>query len=177
MARLRGGPAKADASTDKRAKLEARIAELESALAERDRRAKAPGLTKAAGRSAEFTENKQQANDRHLEAELRRHKAALQEEPDAAKLRLKVVDQQTELVAMRRALKQMGKERDQALKQLARYQGRRGRALQDAEQLLTAKRFRVVVMALHSDRAEKVTAAELAEAERTFIATKAAWWR
>src|SRR5215469_7240990 len=47
-----------------------------------------------------------------LKNDIRKLKAMLQEEPAAAKLRKKVVDQQVELAAMRRTMKEIAKERD-----------------------------------------------------------------
>jgi len=55
---------------------------------------------------------KLQAEIRKLQSDLRKLKAMLEEQPDLTKLRQKIVDQQVEMVAMRRAMKEIAKERD-----------------------------------------------------------------
>jgi hypothetical protein len=89
----------------------------------------------------------------------------LQEEPDAAKLRKKVVDQQTEMAGLRRAFKRTAKERD-------KYQKRKRLKYQEAERLLIPRNHSVLIKALHSDRMKQCTAAELATAERLAIALR-----
>jgi len=90
---------------------------------------------------------------------------ALQEEPDAAKLRKKVVDQQVEMANLRRVLKKTAKERDQ-------YKARVKPNYREAQRLLTRATFNVIIKAMHYDRRQQLKPAELAEAERLFIALK-----
>jgi hypothetical protein len=104
-----------------------------------------------------------------LKSDIIKLKTMLQEEPDAAKLRKKVVDQQVEMASMRATMKQAAKERDQYQARVARMQPRK---YGEARGLLKRQNYGVIVKVLHSDRAKHVTAAELAEAERLFIALK-----
>jgi hypothetical protein len=90
---------------------------------------------------------------------------ALQEEPDAAKLRKKVIDQQVEMASLRQELRRVVKERD-------KYRLQTEKRFREARHHATRKTYGVIVNALHSDRAKHVTADELAEAERLFIALR-----
>jgi hypothetical protein len=92
-------------------------------------------------------------------------KAALAEEPDAAKLRKKIIDQQVEMAFMRKAMKEIAKERD-------KYRVQTEKRFREAKRHANPENYRIIVKALHSDRAKHATAAELAEAERLFIAMR-----
>src|SRR5262249_58397710 len=100
-----------------------------------------------------------------LQSDILKLKAMLQEEPDAAKLRKKVVDLQVEMASMRRVMKKIAKERDQ-------YLARTKRKYREAKRLLTRENYSVIIKALHPDRAKHVTAAELATAERVATALR-----
>src|SRR5437660_1109276 len=64
-------------------------------------------------RPVEFTEvGRLRAEIAKLKFDVAKLKAALEEEPDAAKLRKKVVDQRTEMAALRQELRRVAKERD-----------------------------------------------------------------
>jgi hypothetical protein len=93
-----------------------------------------------------------------LKSDVFKLKAMLQEEPDVAKLRKKVVDQQTEMALLRRINKEIAKERD-ALQRRVTPEYRK------AKRFLTAPNYRVIIKALHSDRRHQVSSAELAEAD------------
>jgi hypothetical protein len=112
------------------------------------------------GRPVEFTEvGRLRAEIGRLKSDIHKLKAALQEEPDAAKLRKKVIDQQAEMASMRQVMKKIAKERDQ-------YKVRVKPNYREARRLLTRQNYGVIIKALHPDRARHVTAAELAEAGR-----------
>ena len=100
-----------------------------------------------------------------LKSDIIKLKAMLQEEPDAAKLRKKVVDQQVEMASMRRVMKGIAKERDA----LRRFKRPKVRA---AQALLTRQNHNVIIKALHVDRDKFVTAEEIAEARRVAIALR-----
>jgi chromosome segregation and condensation protein ScpB len=93
----------------------------------------------------------------------------LQEEPDAAKLRKKVIDQQVQVASMRRVMKEIAKERDQYQIQVKAY---RQPKHQEAWRLLTRKTYGDIIKALHPDRTKHVTAAELATAGRLITALR-----
>ena len=100
-----------------------------------------------------------------MKSDIRKLKMMLEEEPDLAKLRKKIVDQQVEMAAMRRAMKEIAKERDANSRRVnPRYQ--------EARQLLIAANYRIIIKALHSDRSQQVSSAELAEAERLAVALR-----
>jgi hypothetical protein len=152
----------------------ARIRELEAELArERARRSETIGrarpsgrITRTASRRQEFGEiGKLRAENGKLKSDIIKLKAALAEEPDAAKLRKKVIDQQVEMAAMRRELRMVVKERDG----YKRYALPNYRA---ARRLLTRATFNAIIPALHWDRRKQLAPNELAEAERQFIALK-----
>src|SRR5262249_10509529 len=94
-----------------------------------------------------------------LKSDIIKLKMMLQEEPDAAKLRKKVVEQQVEKASLLRELKRVAKERDQ-------YLTRTRLKYREARHLLTRQSYNVIIKALHPDRAQHVTAAEKAAAER-----------
>jgi hypothetical protein len=100
-----------------------------------------------------------------LKSEILKLKAMLKEEPDVAKLRKKVVDQQVEMAAMRREMKAITKERDRD----RTWHTPEG---EKARRLLTGPNYHVLVKALHSDRRQQVSSAELAEAERVAVALR-----
>jgi hypothetical protein len=89
-------------------------------------------------------------------------KAMLQEEPDALRLRKKLVELEADMATMRRAMKKIARERDVN-------QDRVKPEYREARQLLTAPNYRVLIKALHSDRSQHVSSAELAEAERLAV--------
>src|SRR5262249_1176243 len=117
-------------------------------------------LTRGRRRPVEFGEVSR------LKSDILKLKAMLQEEPDAAKLRKKVVDQQVEMASLRRAMKEIAKERDKYQVRVKAYQRPKH---QEARRLLTRGNYRVIIKALHPDRSKHVTAAELAAAERVVI--------
>src|SRR5262249_8215353 len=100
------------------AALHARIRELEAELASERKRRGEGQLTRSrrdtGGLGADFSDEvgRLRAEIGTLKFDIAKLKAALAEEPDAAKLRQKVVDQQTELRNVRAAHKQTAKERD-----------------------------------------------------------------
>jgi len=114
----------------------------------------------------EFSEvGKLRAEIGKLKSDIRKLKAMLQEQPDAANLRKKIVDQQVEMAAMRRIMKEIAKERDAN-------QRRVQPEYQEARRLLTGPNYRVIIKALHPDRGRHVSSAELAEAERLAVALR-----
>jgi hypothetical protein len=154
-----------DHRDDEIARLKARIAELEKrgAGAQLTRSRHDDGQTSA----AVFGEvGKLRGENAKLKSDIIKLKMMLQEEPDAAKLRKKVVDQQVEMASMRAAMKRAAKERDEYKARVARMQPKK---YGEARGLLKQQNYAVIVKALHSDRAKYATAAELAEAERLFI--------
>src|SRR5215472_2743128 len=143
--------------------LEAEIAALKQSIAELERRG-AGQLTRS--RREEFGEvGKLRGENAKLKSDIIKLKAMLQEEPDAAKLRKKVVDQQVEMASMRRVMKGIAKERDA----LRRFKRPKVRA---AQALLTRQNHNVIIKALHVDRDKFVTAEEIAEARRVAIALR-----
>jgi hypothetical protein len=97
-----------------------------------------------------------------LKSDIAKLKLMLAEQPDAAKLRKKLVEQQVEMASLRHILKEVAKERD-------RYQKRVLPKFREATGLLTSQNYRAIVKALHSDRVQHVTPGELKAAERVFI--------
>jgi hypothetical protein len=169
MARLLAGkpsvtkPAKADAAKDREiARLTARIAELE-------RRGAGPQLTRSHRREAGevFGEvGKLRAENTKLKSENFKQKAMLQEDPDAAKLRKKVVDQQVEMASLRQAMKRIAKERDKLQVRVG------SRKFREAQRLATRQNHNILINALHFDRRKQLTPDELAEAERLAVALR-----
>jgi len=163
------------------AKLKARIAELERQLTQAHKRIaelerpRNGQLTRsrraqAGERPVEFSEvGRLRAEIGRLKSDIIKLKAALQEDPDAAKLRKKVADQQVELASMRRVMKEIAKERD---KYQVRVKAYRQPKHQEARRLLTRKNHNVLLNALHSDRSKHVTVADLATAERLVVALR-----
>jgi hypothetical protein len=100
-----------------------------------------------------------------LKSDILKLKAQLQEEPDVAKLRKKVIDQQAQMASLRRAMKGIAKERDD-------YQYRAGKPFKEARAYLTGSNYRVLIKALHSDRSRQVSSEELKEAERLAVALR-----
>jgi hypothetical protein len=124
------------------------------------------GITRTRDRHQAFgTDGKLQAQIAALKSDIFKLKAMLQEEPDAAKLRKKVVEQNAEIASMRRAMKEIAKERD-------RYRLHVRPDMRQATRLLTRANFNIIIKALHSDRRQQVKPNELAEAERLFITLK-----
>jgi hypothetical protein len=111
-----------------------------------------------------FTEvGKLRAENRNLKSDVAKLKMMLQEEPDAAKLRKKVIDQQVEMASLRRTMKEIAKERDEYKRHIA---SRAPRKYAEVRQSLTRQNYNVLIKALHPDRAKHASAAELAEAGR-----------
>ena len=104
-----------------------------------------------------------------LKFDISKLKEMLAEEPDAAKLRKKVIDQQIEMAGLRRNIKLLVKERDGYQ---ARIRGMQPKKYGEARRLLTRKNHGLIIKALHSDRSKHVTADELAEAERLAVALR-----
>jgi hypothetical protein len=147
---------------------EREIAALKARIAELERRGAGPQLTRSHRREAEvdFSENgKLRGENSRLKSDNFKLKAMLQLEPDAAKLRKKVVDQQVEMANLGRVLKQTAKERDH-------YQAHTQFKYRDAKRHLTRKNHGIIIKALHSDRMKQCTAAELAAAERVATALR-----
>jgi hypothetical protein len=153
-----------DAKDQKIAELKARIRELEG-----ERRGQGEGqLTRS--RRGEFGEvGKLWAENAKLKSDIFKLKAMLQEEPDAAKLRKKIVDQQVEMASMRRAMKEIAKECDQYKVRVKAYQQTK---YKEARRALTRQNGNLIAKVLHSDRQQMVTPAERAEAERAFLQAK-----
>jgi hypothetical protein len=183
--RLRAAqPAKADAKPgDEVAKLKAEIRRLKTDAARRapsaqarpagaDADARMRQLKTAHSRReeiGEFTEiGRLRGEIGRLKSDNRKLKEMLQEEPDAAKLRKKVADQQVEMAAMRREMKEIAKERDQYEKRARRLTPK----YQEAAKLLTVKNHNIIVKALHYDRSQQCTADELKNAERVAVALR-----
>jgi hypothetical protein len=157
-------PAQPGGRNSETAALKARSAE--------QRRGASP-LTRSYRREAgelDFSEvGKLQAEIGKLKSDIFKLKAMLQEEPDAAKLRKKVIDQQVENANLRRVLKQTAKERDK----LQAYQvGTRPKKYREAKHLLTRQNHGILAKALHSDRMKQCTADELKEAARLAVALR-----
>src|SRR5262245_65396977 len=173
MRRRRAGieaaPAPAAAKDQEIARLRARVRELEAQARKSTSNSERRGQV-AHGRRQEFTEvGRLKAEIASLKSDIIKLKAALQEEPDAAKLRKKVVDLRVEMASMRRVMKKIAKERDEYQSRVKAY---RQPKHQEARRLLTKKNYSVIIKALHSDRTKQVDAAEKAEAERMVIALR-----
>jgi hypothetical protein len=153
--------------------LESEIARLKARVAELERGSEVVSLSTAArdSRRMEFDNLSEEATLRRnvaiLKSDVLRLKEALQEEPDLAKLRQKVVDQRLEIAQLKRDIKRLAKERDKL-----QIRATRRRREAEAEKMLTAASFRLLVKVVHSDRAAHSTAAELAAAERIVIAMR-----
>jgi hypothetical protein len=104
-----------------------------------------------------------------LKSDIAKLKAMLQEEPDAARLRKKVIDQQIEMASLRAAMKRIAKERDEHQARVNRYQKPKYR---EARHLLTRKNHDLLIKALHSDRMKQCTADELKEAAQLVVALR-----
>ena len=156
-------------NADAVAKLEARIRELEAELARRPPLAKkAQAAIKPAEptRSGRFSEEgRLRAEIVALKSDITKLKMMLQEEPDAAKLRKKVIDQQTQMRGLRAVLKRTAEERDT-------YRKRTHPKFREASRMATRETYNVIIKALHSDRAKHVTATEIAEAAKRVTALR-----
>src|SRR5262245_22816097 len=167
MRRRRAGietaPASDAAKDQEIARLKARVRELGAQARKSTANSERHGQV-AHGRRQEFTEvGRLKAEIGRLKSDIIKLKAALQEEPDTAKLRKKIVDQQVEMASMRRVMKKIAKERDEYQARVKAYQRPKHR---EARRLLTRENYNAIIKAMHSDRAKHVTAAELATAER-----------
>jgi hypothetical protein len=172
MRRRRAGqaaqPKPASAADGAIAKLKARVRELEAELARRkaqERAAIKPAGPARSGREFFSEESRLRREIAGLKSDIAKLKMALQEEPDTAKLRKKVIEQRTEMALLRQALRRTAKERDE-------YRGRTEKRFREASHHATRKNYGIIVKALHSDRAKHTSAAELAEAERIIIALR-----
>jgi hypothetical protein len=155
------------------AALKQQLAQAYKRIAELERRGESQ-LTRShreeRSRPVEFTEvGKLRAELGRLKSAYFKLNAMLQEEPDAAKLRKKVVDQQVKMASMRRNIKQLIKERDEYRSKFERYAMAKHR---EARRLLTRQNHDLIIKALHSDRLKQCTATELAAAERVAVALR-----
>ena len=145
----------------------AEIAALKQRIAELERRGEGqltPGRRES--RENPFTEvGGLRAEIGKLKSDIAKLKMALQEEPDVAKLRKKVVEQQVEMASLRRVMKKIAKERDQ-------YKARVKPKYREARHLLTRKSHNVIINALHADRLKQCDPAELKEAHRLVTALR-----
>src|SRR5262249_39832905 len=149
----------------------AEIAALKQRIAELEGRGRSQGQLKVThSRRQEFGEiGKLRAEIGKLKSDIIKLKMMLQEEPNAAKLRKKIVDQQVEMASMRQAMRRVAKERD---KYQARVQAYAKPKHREARRLLTRENYNAIIKVMHSDRAKHVTPAELAEAERVAVALR-----
>jgi len=160
--RVKSSPAAKDQEI---ARLKARVRELEAQARKSASNSERHGQV-AHGRRQEFTEvGRLKAEIGRLKSDIAKLKMALQEEPDAAKLRKKVVEQQVEMANLRHELRRLIKERD-------RLQARVKPKFRSATGLLTRKNHDIIIKALHFDRRKQLTADELATAERVAIALR-----
>jgi hypothetical protein len=127
-------------------------------------------IARTAGRRQEFGEiGRLRAEIVRLKSDNFKLKAALQEDPDVAKLRKTVIDQRVEMMGLRQELRRVAKERDQYQ---ARVKAYRHLKHAEARRLLIRQNHDLIIKALHPDRSKHVTAAELAEAERVVVALR-----
>jgi len=150
------------------AKLAARIRELEAELARRkaqERAAIKPAGPARNGREFFSEESRLRREIAGLKSDIAKLKMALQEEPDTAKLRKKVIEQRVEMASLRQALRRTAKERDRLREQTQK-------RFREASRHATRKNYGILAKALHCDRAKHASAAELAEAERIIIALR-----
>jgi hypothetical protein len=110
----------------------------------------------------EFTEiGRLRAENGRLKSDITKLRMMLQEEPDATKLRKKVIDQQVQMASLRRELRMVVKERNEYQVRVKAYKQLKH---QEARRLLTRQTYGDIIKALHPDRTKHVTAAELATA-------------
>jgi hypothetical protein len=100
-----------------------------------------------------------------LKSDNRKLKIMLAEQPDLAKLRKKIADQQTQMASLRSEIKKIGNECNQ-------YRKRATKNYREALCLATRETYGVIIKVLHSDKREHITPADLAEAERRVINLK-----
>jgi hypothetical protein len=164
-------PAQPDGRDREIAQLKARIAELQAAKPSVTKPAQP--LTRSHRREADNLSDQQAMGLRAeigiLKSDNFKLKAMLQLEPDVAKLRKKVIDQQVEMTSLRRAFKQAAKERDKYQSHVAHS---RPRKYGEARGLLTRKNYAVLANALHPDRLKQCSADELAKAARLAVALR-----
>jgi len=144
------------------------VARLKAALAAKPAARNEPEgqLTRSTRRESPFSEvGKLRAEIGKLKSDIFKLKAMLQEEPDAAKLRKKVIDQQVEMAGLRQALRRAAKQRDE-------YQARTQPKYRKATKHATPENYRLLIKALHSDRLKQCSTAELAAAERVAVALR-----
>jgi hypothetical protein len=144
--------------------LEGELAQAKARIAELEKERGKPGLTRST-RGGTREEDRLRAEIAVLKSDNAKLKMLLKEEPDAAKLRKQVVDQQTEMASLRRVMKEIAKERD-------KNKMRRQPKYREGIKLLTRRNHALIIKALHSDRSEHVSKAELAAAERLAIALR-----
>jgi len=151
-------------------KLEAELEQARKSIADLERRGAGESqLTRSTrgGVRQEFGKlGRLRAEINRLKSDIFKLKAMLQEEPDATKLRKKVVDQRVEMASMRQVMKKIAKERDEYQSRVKSYK-RLGHT--EIARLLTRQNYNLIIKALHSDRMKQCTAAELATAERLVI--------
>jgi hypothetical protein len=150
--------------------LEAELTQAHKRITELEQRGITRGHREERSHPVEFTEiGRLRAEIGRLKSDITKLRMMLQEEPDATKLRKKVIDQQVQVALLRRELRMVVKERNEYRVRVKAYKQLKH---QEARRLLTGPNYRGIVKALHSDRAKHVTAAELVTAERLFIALR-----
>jgi hypothetical protein len=150
------------------AALKQQLAQAHKRIAELERRGELTRGRRDSGQTgaAVFSEvGKLRAEIVKLKFDIIKRKAMLQEEPDAAKLRKKVVDQQVEMTSMRAAMKRIAKERD-------KYRAYAKPKYREARGQLTRENYNVIIKALHADRLRHCTPTELATAHRLVTALR-----
>jgi hypothetical protein len=167
-------PPSQDSAKDREiARLKARIAELErrgEGQLTRGRREEQFSERRERLSKVDFSEvGKLRAENGRLKSDIIKLKMMLQEEPDAAKLRKKVIDQQVEVASMRQVMKKIAKERDE-------YRTRANRYAQpkyaEARRLLTRDNHNVIVKALRPDLISYASPTELATAAKLVTALR-----
>jgi hypothetical protein len=166
-------PAAKSGSAADIAALKQQLAQAHKRIAELERRGEGQ-LTRShreeRSHPMEFTEvGKLRAEIGRLKSDNTKLKAMLQEEPDAAKLRKKVVEQQVEMVSLRRDLKQITRERDQYQKRVKVLTQPKYR---EAMKLLMRKNHDAIIWALHADRLKQCSPTELATAHTLVTALR-----
>jgi predicted RNase H-like nuclease (RuvC/YqgF family) len=145
------------------AQAKARIAELEAKRKRDGRR-----LVRSARQDSSFSEvGKLRGEIAKLRSDIFKLKAALAEEPDASKLRKKVIDQRVEMMGLRTELKRLAKERDKLQHMVPEV-----RKLRSVARFDQRKAFTVIAKALHEDRLQTCSKAELNEANKYFLELK-----
>jgi hypothetical protein len=127
--------------------------------------AKARPVTKLARTTRSASDRRSAAEIVKLKSDIFKLKAMLQEEPDAAKLRKQVVDQKVEMAAMRKAMKEIAKQRDK----WRSYGLVIGKIGEEGTRLLSRDTFATIAKGLHPDRLQTCSKVELDRAARLFL--------